>query len=552
MAEERSRSQKFYNYPEPRAFDVPYKPPPPPANPVVRGLPLYFGASLVSSVSSIQNLLWSNAGFSGLRGLPELEDIAPRYDPTVIPVQDSSTSVQKNTDRRSLRQPTQRDTPLSGRYNSVWEFHGAYNSGYLTPSTVVEALLPLIRRDLKVPTKHSKAFLDTKVELVRAAAAASTLRYRNKRSLGILDGVPVAVKDEVDLKGYGRCLGSKRNLKSKEDATSWCVKQWEEEGAIVLGKLNMHELGLDTTNNNPNYGTPLNPHNEHYYTGGSSGGSAYAVAAGLIPIALGADGGGSIRIPSAYCGIYGLKTSHGRVSARPTPSLANTTGVVGPMASNMADLEIAYRVMAVPDPDDPSSALFLPPHTPDAPSKKVIGIYQTWFDRADAPVRAACQLALDYMEAKLGYEIVDITIPMIHEGQTAHAMTILAEISSSFLISLVSPQQTKSSSPSAQKVRNLLMMHLASLFRQHPGMVIVTPTTPNAGWHISGGKGDLKYGVSDGNMSVRNMEYVWLANFTGLPSLSLPVGYADPVQGEGKIPIGLMGMAEWGSDDALI
>ncbi|KAK5002506.1 ERAD-associated protein, partial [Cryomyces antarcticus] len=98
MAEERSRSQKFYNYPEPRAFDVPYKPPPPPANPVVRGLPLYFGASLVSSVSSIQNLLWSNAGFSGLRGLPELEDIAPRYDPTVIPVQDSSTSVQKNTD----------------------------------------------------------------------------------------------------------------------------------------------------------------------------------------------------------------------------------------------------------------------------------------------------------------------------------------------------------------------------------------------------------------------------------------------------------------------
>ena len=81
-------------------------------------------------------------------------------------------------------------------------------------------------------------------------------------------------------------------------------------------------------------------------------------------------------------------------------------------------------------------------------------------------------------------------------------------------------------------------------------MIIITPTTPNAGWHIN--PGDLKYGVSDGNMQIRNMEYAWLANFVGCPAISVPVGYVDPVEGNGKVPIGLMGMSEWGGEDDLI
>jgi Asp-tRNA(Asn)/Glu-tRNA(Gln) amidotransferase A subunit family amidase len=152
------------------------------------------------------------------------------------------------------------------------------------------------------------------------------------------------------------------------------------------------------------------------------------------------------------------------------------------------------------------------------------------------------------------------------EGQVAHAITILSEISdfvqgdvkgltnaNKVLIS-VGLKTPASDFILAQRMRNLLMRHLAALFKEYPGLVIVTPTTPCAGWHISGGKGDLKYGISDANMSMRSMEYVWLANFTGTPSLSLPVGYVDPVAeaGTGKIPIGLMGTGEWGSDDDLI
>ncbi|OCK84846.1 amidase signature enzyme [Lepidopterella palustris CBS 459.81] len=551
----------FINYPLPKPLEVKYQAPSPEANPVVRGLLLVYGASLISSLSSAQNYLWKNAGFSCLHGRKELEDVENRYDPTVIPVRGpDAESPTKYTATTNIRAPL-KDT--SGRFYSISDFHEAFKTGNLTPNDVVESLLPLIRRDVKSPTKHSIAFLDTKVDIVRRAAEAATQRYKDGQPLGILDGVPIAIKDEMDLKGYKRCAGSKLDFTHKDDVTSWCVTKLEEEGAIVLGKLNMHELGTDTTNNNPNYGTPLNPYNEHYYTGGSSGGAAYAVGAGLVPFAVGTDGGGSIRIPSAYCGIYGLKPSHGRVSAGPGPNTANTTVVWGPLASNMADLEVSYRVLAIPDPHHPASSQFAPPQPFRGERKKVLGIYKHWFDRADPSVRAVCQKALDFFTGKLGYELVDITLPMIHEGQMAHAMTILAEIAAlhpdvtdltaaNKILITVGSKTPATDLLLAQKLRNILMEHLAYLFQKHPGLIIVTPTTPNPGWHISGGKGDLKYGVSDANMSVRSMEYVWLANFTGVPCITFPVGYVDPVEGKGKIPIALSGNGEWGSEDELI
>ena len=320
--------------------------------------------------------------------------------------------------------------------------------------------------------------------------------------------------------------------------------------------------GLDTTNNNPAKGTPLNPHNPHYYTGGSSGGSAYTVAAGLFPVTLGADGGGSIRNPSAYCGLYGLKPSHNRVSGSPTTSLAPSCGVLGPMASNMADLEYAYRIMAIPNPSDSISSIFPLPVPKPNKQGRVIGICKPWFDLADPPVLNACHAAISHFETS-GYKVVDITIPYLSEGQLAQAITILSEISAGvadvsgltsankILIS-VGKHTPASDFLLAQKMRNLLMQHLAFLFEQHPGLLIVTPTTPNAGWHIAGGAADLKAGVSDANMSVRTMTYVWLANFSGCPAISIPVGRADAKEGKGKIPVGLMAMAEWGGEDSLI
>lgn len=244
------------------------------------------------------------------------------------------------------------------------------------------------------------------------------------------------------------------------------------------------------------------------------------------------------------------------------PDAGKSVTVRGPLASSMADLEISYRVLAQPDPSNAASSQFRPPRAFSGPRNKVLGICKPWFDLADPSVQEACQSALRYFESELGYEILNIDIPLLHEGQLAHAMTIMAEGASGHKTSIydltapnkvlmsVARQTSAVDFIFAQRVRNLLMEHLGHLFRTHPGLVIVTPTTPNAGWPIE--DGDLAVGLSNANLQLRNMSYVWLANFCGLPCIQFPVGYVDGVKGKGKVPIGLSGQAEWGSEDALI
>lgn len=544
----------FYGYPAPKEGpDFSYSPKPG-TNPVVRGIPLVIAGSAAVNLGFVSNFLWSNAGFNSLRKLKDLEGYAPRYDPTVVPVASPGAS---EFGLAQINEAIAKSPTASRKECSVAEYYEAFKSGKTTPLAIVKTLLDLVAAN----PDHQKAFLSIKKAQVLAAAEESTSRYKDGNSLSVLDGVPVGVKDEVDLEGYEKTLGTSKSVPSPE-GTSWCVKKWQEAGAIIVGKLNMHEIGLDTSNNNPVTGTPLNPHNRSYYPGGSSGGSAYAVSAGLLPIALGADGGGSIRIPSTYCGIYGLKPSHKRVSDSPTVGLAESCGVVGPMASNMADVAIAYRIMALPNPSDPRSALFSPPLPSDDLKRKVIGICKPWFDSADPAVLNACHAALAAY-GSAGYEIIDINMPYLVEGQLAHAVTILSEITvgihdlghltpaNKILIS-VGQKTPAVDLLLAQKMRNLLMQHLSFLFTRYPGLLVVTPTTPNVGWPVAGGAADLKHGVSDANMSVRNMTFVWLANFTGCPAISIPVGMAEPKEGKGRIPIGLMAMAEWGAEEELI
>ena len=190
----------------------------------------------IHNVGFIQSHFWRNAGFSVIREIPDLQQYAGRFDPSVIPVE-------KNPPADVPSFTVERRKGNNGYYTSA-DYHALYVSGELTPTAVVETLLPLIRRDVKPPGKHSTAFLESQVEIIHAAAEASTKRFKDGKPLGPLDGVPVAIKDEVHIKGYKRTLGTKLDFKAGIDATSWCVKQWEDAGAIVIGKTTMHELGL--------------------------------------------------------------------------------------------------------------------------------------------------------------------------------------------------------------------------------------------------------------------------------------------------------------------
>jgi len=172
-----------------------------------------------------------------------IEHTEPRFDPTVFPLEATSS--------KSLEHEVEDERPpvLSAQKKySVAHYRHLFLSGELTPLDVVHAILPLIQRDTSPPGQHSLAWFDVKVDLVIKAAEASTLRYKEKRSLGPLDGVPTAVKDEFDMEGYMTSLGSANDYTGQEliegKIDTWCVRKIEEAGAVILGKLSMHEFGM--------------------------------------------------------------------------------------------------------------------------------------------------------------------------------------------------------------------------------------------------------------------------------------------------------------------
>lgn len=243
---------------------------------------------------------------------------------------------------------------------------------------------------------------------------------------------------------------------------------------------------------------------------------------------------------------------------------------LGPLASTVADLTIAYRLMAQPDPDCPIRKLYAPSQPLQPSARRTIGIYSDWWAPADPRVAAACRAAVDYLAAEKGYDIVDISIPFVQEGRLAHGLLCLGEISRAArahapissghwlghmnnlnkLLLSVASCSTTDDFLAANAMRELQMRHLAHLFAKHPNLLIVTPTTPVIGWPRV--PNDDAYGASDTNLSIRNMMYVWLSNLTGTPAATAPVGYADPDQGEGKMPIGLMALGEWGAEEQLL
>jgi aspartyl-tRNA(Asn)/glutamyl-tRNA(Gln) amidotransferase subunit A len=283
----------------------------------------------------------------------------------------------------------------------------------LSPVAVVDALLARIER--LEPKLH--AFVDLYGASARLAAEAADKAIRSGHAVGPLHGVPVALKDLIDLEGQITTGGSASQRQRRSTVTATIAKRMIAQGMIVLGKTHTVEFAMGGWGTNPHMGTPWNPWDAATARtpGGSSNGSGVAVAARLTPWAIGTDTGGSVRLPASFCGITGLKVTVGRVSTYGIIPLSSTLDTPGPMARSVEDAAVLYNVLQGPDPLDATTRGIAAEDPLPVLHRGVRGLRLARMPRSErdgvsAEMLAAYDQSLDRL-ASLGAEIVDIELP---------------------------------------------------------------------------------------------------------------------------------------------
>lgn len=464
-------------------------------------------------------------------GVPKLRSAEIEEDPTFSPKHDHPSS-ESGTVLLPVA-PTRKH-----RIHTIRDYGDAFTRGLVTPEDVAERFLRAVAdSDKNLPPL--RAFIACNREDILTQARASTARHRAGKALGPLDGVPIAVKDELDMMPYPTTVGTRflGNAAARQDATA--VRRLRDAGALLVGKTNMHEIGILPSGINPHFGAVRNPYNLSHDSGGSSSGSAAAVAAGLCPAAIGADGGGSIRIPSSFCGVVGLKPTYGRVSEFGAAPLCWSVAHVGPIGATVDDVAILYAAIAGPDPGD-RNTLGQPPvrfERCDGTLQGIrLGVYRDWFNDADSEVVATCERLLEAL-VRLGVEIVEIVIPDLYMTSVAFGLTILTEMAASMAthealhrcdFGWVTRQMlaiiritTPSDYVIAQRVRTRALHNFLSAFDKVSA--IVTPATALTAPRIE--ERSLPDGDSDVDQTMRTMRFATVANFTGHPAISIPAGY---------------------------
>lgn len=446
-------------------------------------------------------------------------------------------------------------------FATVFDYAQAYRDGTTTPEEVAKKLLDAIEAS-NTTNPPLRAVIAVDREDVMKQAREATLRIKAGKPLSVFDGVPVAVKDELDMLPYPTTVGTSFLGKSPATKDATIVARMRAAGALLVGKTNMHEIGINVTGFNPHHGTARNPYNVNHYTGGSSSGSAAAVAAGLVPIALGADGGGSIRIPASFCGVFGLKSTFGRMSELGAAPLCWSVAHVGPLAGTATDMALAYAVISGPDLCDPNS-LHQPLPTLEGWDQLnlrgvKLGIYKEWFQHADPEVVAACETMLKRF-TDMGAEIREIVIPDLELNRVAHTVTIVSEMVQAMsytyrehhrehgldvrLNLALGSAFTAQDYLAAQRARTRIINNFKRALEAVD--MIITPTTAIASPEIK--KGALPDGDSDLSITVEIMRFVTAGNLTGLPAVSFPVGYTTK-----GLPIGMQAIGRAWKESLLL
>ncbi|KAL5075127.1 hypothetical protein RYX36_014111 [Vicia faba] len=448
---------------------------------------------------------------------------------------------------------------------TIMDYSKAYRSGDITPILVAERFVAAIDESVKPPFQMG-FFIDYNVDDIIRQATESTLRYQIGEPISVLDGVPVAIKDEIDCLPYPTTGGTKwlhKERPCKDDAC--CVKRLRQCGAILVGKSNMHELGSGASGINPHYGPTRNPYDCEKIAGGSSGGSASLVSAGLCPVALGVDGGGSVRMPAALCGVVGLKPTFSRIPHDGVLPINWTVGMVGILASTAEDALILYAALSGEIPSHQPSSVSTKINLPRLSLTKSISSirlakYGKWFDDCSNDVRVCCSLALLKLQDHYNWKIIDVTIPDIEMMRLAHYITIGSECSTALdsykaknfaelgwdvrVAQSIYGAFSGIEYVKAQKIRNRQLQFHKKIFAEAD--VIVSPTTGVTAYPIQDDA--VKTGELDYVNGAALVRYSIAGNFLGLPAITVPVVGYDKL----GLPIGLQFIGRPWSEATLI
>lgn len=457
---------------------------------------------------------------------------------------------------------------------TITELRKQFLDGTLTPKALIEKTLS----DIKAKDKEINAFIDVYDQAIDEAESATKQMQEEGEKAAPLLGIPVAIKNNILIKGKRTSAASKmlENYRATYDAT--IISRLKAAGAIFVGATNMDEFAMGSSTESSYFGITKNPYDKSRVPGGSSGGSAAAVAMGVVPVAIGTDTGGSIRQPASYCGLVGFKPTYGAVSRYGLIAMGSSLDQAGPLTNTVADAEIVHKVMAGLDPLDNTTIASDTYEEVKTKDVYTFGVPKKLLtDGIDPDVLKTFSQHLESLEAA-GHKIVEIDLPLFEKGLAAYYIVMPAEVSSNLArydgmrygLSVDSDnlldiyQKTRAEGFGVEVKRRILLgtyvlssgyydafygkAELArSKMRQELNDVfaqvdaIITPTTPTPAFKI-GEK-------SDPLAMYREDIFTVPVNLTGVPALSFPMG---TVERDGiALPVGVQYIAPHGGDSRL-